>query len=493
MASLRQRLGRWSVSIRRRGQRDINENGLKTHSPKLQDLTVRRINFIQLCSLYVAQIIKFMRKTKFPFNFLISVFNSIILILYLINFDLPEGSKFFYIILFITLISFVSIFKIKFENILFKVISNFQLPIFTTIIVFFLFELIYFINPNIFPHDLRIWINKEGKNVEVIEYLDTSPFVKFKSNVKVRVRFYRGTTEQFQYGWITDSKGFKNKNSIAKLSTVDVVAIGDSFTEGMGVSIDDTLPSILSSKGYLTYNLGVQGYSPSQMLGSLKKYGIGLKPKFIVALYTMNTYDREKSYLDEKNISYTGGVGDIEAAQINPEIRNQSKFIFSALWLMTKNLRWIVINKFKYSSIELVDKKFEPYKDVAMISSYNSFPKDTRSWSATLKAFREINKISNQIGAKFILLYIPKRTVIYYERAMAKRIPKNIFNESNLLENFALKNNIIYIDPTYKLVNYVNNLPKNFTLKSLPYLEVDAHMNRIGYEIISEAIIDKLN
>ena len=212
-----------------------------------------------------------MQKTKFSFDFLISVFNSIILILYLINFDLPEGSKLFYTILFIALISFVSIFKIKFENILFKVISNFQLPIFTTIIVFFLFELIYFINPNIFPLDLRIWINKEGKNVEVIEYLDTSPFIKFKSNVKVRVRLYRGTAEQFQYSWITDSKGFKNKNSIAKLSTVDVVAIGDSFTEGMGVSIDDTLPSILSSKGYLTYNLGVQGYSPSQVLGRLKK------------------------------------------------------------------------------------------------------------------------------------------------------------------------------------------------------------------------------
>ena len=433
-----------------------------------------------------------MQKTKFSFDFLISVFNSIILILYLINFDLPEGSRLFYIILFITLISFISIFKIKFENILFKIINGFQLPIFTTIIVFFLFELIYFINPNIFPPDLRIWINKEGKNVEVIEYLDTSPFIKFKPNVKVRIRFYRGTTEQFQYSWITDSKGFKNKNSIAKLSTVDVVAIGDSFTEGMGVSIDDTFPSILSSKGYLTYNLGVQGYSPSQVLGSLKKYGIALKPKFIVALYTMNTYTREKFYLDEKNISYAG-PRHIEAAQINPEIRNQSKFIFSALWLMTKNLRRIAINRFKYSSIELVDKKFETYKDVAMISNYNSFPKDTRSWSATLKAFRDINKISNQIGAKFILLYIPKRTVIYYERAMAKRIPKNVFNESNLLENFALKNNIIYIDPTYKLVNYVNNLPKNFTLKSLPYLEVDGHMNRIGYEIISEAIIAKLN
>jgi len=164
-----------------------------------------------------------MQKTKFPFDFLISVFNSIILILYLINFDLPEGSRLFYIILFIALISFVSIFKIKFENILFKVINSFQLPIFTTIIVFFLFELIYFINPNIFPPDLRIWINKEGKNVEVIEYLDTSPFIKFKSNVKVRVRFYRGTTEQFQYSWITDSKGFKNKNLYYLKKTVFLI------------------------------------------------------------------------------------------------------------------------------------------------------------------------------------------------------------------------------------------------------------------------------
>ena len=208
-------------------------------------------------------------------------------------------------------------------------------------------------------------------------------------------------------------------------------AIGDSFTECMGVSIDDTFPSILSSKGYLTYNLGVQGYSPSQMLGSLKKYGIGLKPKFIVALYTMNAHSREKSYLDEKNISYAG-PRHIESAQINPEIRNQSKFIFSALWLMTKNLRRIIIRKFKYSSIELVDKKFEPYKDLAIISNYNSFPKDTRSWNATLKAFRDINKISNQIGAKFILLYIPKRAFIYYERATAKIIPKNAFQLNHI-------------------------------------------------------------
>ena len=70
---------------------------------------------------------------------------------------------------------------------------------------------------------------------------------------------------------------------------------------------------------------------------------------------------------------------------------------------------------------------------------------------------------------------------------------KILFDEILISNVYEKVNNIIYIDPTYKLVNYVNNLPKNFTLKSLPYLEVDSHMNRIGYEIISDAIIAKLN
>ena len=57
-----------------------------------------------------------------------------------------------------------------------------------------------------------------------------------------------------------------------------------------------------------------------------------------------------------------------------------------------------------------------------------------------------------------------------------------VHQERNLIGRFSVGENLM-----------LNNLPKNFTLKSLPYLEIDGHMNRIGYEIISDAIIAKLN
>ena len=60
----------------------------------------------------------------------------------------------------------------------------------------------------------------------------------------------------------------KNEN----LGNVKLVALGDSFTEGMGVETANTWTSLLSEKGITTYNFGVQGYSPSQILGIYKMY-----------------------------------------------------------------------------------------------------------------------------------------------------------------------------------------------------------------------------
>ena len=87
-----------------------------------------------------------------------------------------------------------------------------------------------------------------------------------------------------------------------------------------------------------------------------------------------------------------------------------------------------------------------------------------------------------------ILIYIPTRPMIYYERATGKELPKEILNESKILKDFAKKNNIIFINPTKDLIDYVNSLPLNFKNYQLPYLEIDAHMNKIGYEIISGEI-----
>lgn len=423
-----------------------------------------------------------------------SIFNLTILGFYLLDFDLPKNSKLFTIIIILFIICFISIFKITFNRLFSDVTNNLQISIFAIIILFLILELIYILFPKIYPKDFSIWIDKTNKKEKgmVIDYLDRNPYVKFKPNKEIRIKYYRGRTDQFEYTWITDSNGFKNNDVILKNKKIDIVALGDSFTEGMGVKTANTYSSILTTKGYPTYNLGVQGYSPTQVLGSFKEFGLKLKPKIVIAQYTMSTYTREKFFLDKNDINFTGGIATIEKFEVNPDLRNQAKYVISGFWLFTKNVRILIKNKFKKKKLQLVDKKFTQYQNLDYIQFFDSKPKDIISWNSTLSVYNELNDICKEIGAKFILLYIPKRASIYFERAFGEALSNSVLKEAELLNNFASENNFIFLDPSSKLKTYVNSLPKEFDLKELPYLEFDGHMNKIGYNIISDILIQEI-
>ena len=78
-----------------------------------------------------------MHNSKYDFQTYISLVNSIILTLYILNFDLPTGSWLFDILVITLLLSFLSIFRSRFKNFFFRLMNIFQLPI-LTIILFFL-------------------------------------------------------------------------------------------------------------------------------------------------------------------------------------------------------------------------------------------------------------------------------------------------------------------------------------------------------------------
>ena len=161
---------------------------------------------------------------------------------------------------------------------------------------------------------------------------------------------------------------------------------------------------------------------------------------------------------------------------------------------MTKNLRKPLINKILNKSVYVEEKKFNLYKtEFASLKNYDSNPNNKPSWNISLNSFKKINELSKKIGAKLILVYMPSRSMIYYERATKNTIPKKVLTESKFLGEFAERNKIIYINPINKLQQYVNNLPDNFNIKKLPYLEIDGHMNKVGYKIISDEIIKTLS
>ena len=111
--------------------------------------------------------------------------------------------------------------------------------------------------PEAFHYNIRAMMQTDEASrfvrKAVVEKLPHSPFGKPHANVDVLIPGYYGPKETFVYDWRSDRRGFKNLPDIAARDQLDVIALGDNHTEGVGVSTADTWTSRLTRKGYPTY------------------------------------------------------------------------------------------------------------------------------------------------------------------------------------------------------------------------------------------------
>ncbi len=430
------------------------------------------------------------------FLLVISSLNLFFFTLYILNFDLPQTSlllKFLFIFLFLSLFS-VLLILLKL-NIL-KNILNIQISIFFIIIFFLFIEILYLATPILIPKEISLWIDKDDNQQKVIDYLDKSPYLKFKPNKVVRSAFYRGFSDEFVYSWKTDKNGFKNLEKNLNKKKYKAILLGNSWAEGMGVKTEDTFASQLSNRNFLTYNLGVQGYSPSQQYGVLKTFEVKFNYDFIISTYVADTYLREKNFYDKKNPKkYTGGIGNIERFE-REEIRQRAKFTTSAIWLMSKGFRNKLLNYFRSLREEKILYPFNRYSaEFRLLEkqiSEDFFEKSYKDiyWEEALKNFKRINSFAKNNNKKMLFIYAPRRVNIYYEFATGKKLPNVTYNESNLLRQFCEKEGIIFLDLTSPLIEYTSNLKSN---NKLPFLKVDGHLSYFGHKIYADEIIKTIN
>ncbi len=127
-----------------------------------------------------------------------------------------------------------------------------------------------------------------------------------------------------------DANGFKN-HSIP--DHADIVALGDSHTQGILGSIEKTWPyDLASSTGLSVYNMGLGGYGPVQYY-ALTDLALSFKPKYLIVgllfgndffdAYNMvyNGYILEKSEYDYHNVPY---VTDYWKDLRSPEFKNDT-------------------------------------------------------------------------------------------------------------------------------------------------------------------------
>jgi hypothetical protein len=83
----------------------------------------------------------------------------------------------------------------------------------------------------------------------------------------------------------SDEHGFHNPQEIWNSGHIDIVALGDSFTQGFCVPSDKNFVALIRQRYPATLNLGIAGNGPLLMLATLKEYVQFIKPKAVLWFY----------------------------------------------------------------------------------------------------------------------------------------------------------------------------------------------------------------
>lgn len=136
-------------------------------------------------------------------------------------------------------------------------------------------------------HAQRRTSRDPGRSVIEVNGIETLPLGHPPASTLVGVENENGYYSVFR----TDRYGFRNPDELWG-SQVDVVAVGDSFTEGCEVHDGQSFVSRIRERIPRTVNLGLGGGGPFTMLACLREYGAILKPKVVLwCFYEGNDLD----------------------------------------------------------------------------------------------------------------------------------------------------------------------------------------------------------
>ena len=324
-----------------------------------------------------------------------------------------------------------------------------------------------------------------SKNIASVEFLEKSPYVKFRPNVTVTSHGNRGN--DFTYEWLTDELGYKNNafNDIFK-TQFDFIALGDSFTEAMGVKITDTWTSKVAQKSdVVIYNAGVQGYSASQMRSSYESLLSKISHDGIIIGALPTIYNREATFANA-TLS-THGAGGIRSIATDGVVMQS---------FLTSTLRAVMQRAVKPN---LVTKDVNLMADQTQLVGYiNEIPvtypkrenlRQNKNWKSYIDNLTAIAELALQNKKRVILIQYPFRHEIYFDETQLR--VKNIsevdyYVELDLIRD-ALPKSVEIID----MFEYI----KSSWDKSGDYIYFvqDGHMNESGQELIADFLIQVLN
>lgn len=193
----------------------------------------------------------------------------------------------------------------------------------------------------------------------------------------------------------------------------DVIVIGDSFIEGMGVSASDLLTSHLAIQlGRTVVNLGQSYYAPQQELELLRRYGLQLRPKDCVwGFFEGNDLDDVHRY-NEATRNWEEFSERLHSFKERSFTQNAVLAVRRLLPSIWRSKAALADNQDKSSGIYEVS----PARKIRMHFKYKGHylsARDNEALEQLRSILGEAYQLCYSSGARFLVVFIPTKFRVY--------------------------------------------------------------------------------
>lgn len=315
-----------------------------------------------------------------------------------------------------------------------------------------------------------------------------------------------------------DEWGFRNR-SVPQHA--EIVALGDSHTFGNTAKRDDSWPSVLGQlTGSMVYNFGMGGYGPNQYYHLLTTQALSLRPKIIVCgLYFGDDFEnafRMTYGLDHWSFLRQKTFGTINAdiwedpddpvAGRNWERRtrvwlSQHSLVYQILFHGPLAARFLgeaqIANASRLNKLAVT--LIVPEKNIAEAfvpkSPLRGLDQESESvregMRITLKLLEDMHKLAQKNEARFIVLIIPTKEMVFAEYLEADRSLTLYDIVRKLLANERVARQQVFAFLDQANIPYVDALPAlraGIGQQLYARSAGDMHPGKIGYHKIAEVV-----
>lgn len=331
--------------------------------------------------------------------------------------------------------------------------------------------------PRLLPMGTRLALNLFRVRIAIdnVTQEDQDLGVKMKPNSDVLVEGHPDYRYRVKTYLNLPDRGFRGNVESRPLAGV---AVGDSFTFGVGVDAEEAWPEQLSRLAERNFtNLGVPAYGPPQYTKMLKKYGLPLRPKLVLYAVYQNDLKGAAHFARWKQ---EGGPYRPEGGG-EERLRLQNRFLarHSRLYQL------LLAPKAKDRFLLAVQDH-----DGVLITNpqhlQNRTPK--LGWEMTQRAILDARQLAEREGAAFVLLLLPSKEQTY-RHLLATQLENpgqlDLDALNRLVGGLCETNRIKCLDLTPPF------LERGRTGEQL-YFRIDGHWNVEGHRLAAQTIYDYL-